>query len=165
VNRLYAYAVSVAFLGAVAAPGLGDVNDDGYPLSTYPMFARQRARVNDVTGAFAVWKDGRRVALPPRLVANGEAMLAVATLHRALAAGRVATRALCGALAARVASTRDAELAGASRIEIVTQRVDSIDFLGGRRPSTGDAGRVRAHCAVTKATQPITDSVGTAEAR
>ena len=147
-TRAYAYGVSLVFVALVLAPAFRDADADGYPLSTYPMFAHARPRVNDVTGAMAVFADGRRVTLPPSFVANSEAMLAVATLQHAVDAGPAASRALCTRIAARVAQTGDATLRAATRVVIATQRVDAIDFLAGRVASDAPLGRVHARCKV-----------------
>ncbi len=152
-ERLRAYGLSAAFIALVAAPAFRDADNDGFPLSTYPMFAHGRDRVNDVAGAVAVGTRGRRVNLAPRFVANSEAMLAVATLRRALDAGPDATHALCESIAQRVAAAREPELGDAQRVELVTRRVDAIDFLAGRVPRT--KGHVHVSCPVPRGTKAV----------
>lgn len=145
-QKAYAYVVSVVVLAAVGWPAFGDFRDDDYPLSTYPMFARPRARVADVTSALAIQASGASEPVPPSYIANAEAMQAVATLRATVAQGPAASRALCDAIASRIGSSNDAELRAAVRVELVTGRVDTIDFLGGR--ATPRARRLHARCDV-----------------
>lgn len=145
-DRIYAYALSALVLALVGWPATRSPAADGFPLSTYPMFARPRARVNDVTGAFAVGADGERAPIPPRYVANGEAMQAVATLRKTVAAGPDAARELCQAISARLPGATSTPLREARHVEIVTGRVDAIDYLAGRAiPRTR---RLHARCDV-----------------
>jgi hypothetical protein len=131
-QRAYAYGVTVIVLLLVGYPATRSLDTDDYPLSTYPMFARPRGRVGDVTSALAIAADGRSSPLPPNFVANAEAMQAVSTLRRAVASGPRASGALCRAIAERVSRASDVALRGAVRVEIVSGRVDAIDYLGER---------------------------------
>lgn len=144
-GKAYAYLVSVVVLGTVGWPALGDFRADGYPFSTYPMFARPRERVADVTSAVAIGKSGSSEPVPPSYIANAEAMQAVATLRSTVAQGPAASRALCEAIAARLLNA-GAPLRDAVRVEIVTGRVDTIDFLAGR--ATPRTRRLHARCDV-----------------
>jgi hypothetical protein len=130
VNRAYAYLVSAAVLGAVSYPALWPIEQDGFPLSTYPMFAWPRSRLGSVTSALALGPSGFERPVPPSLVATSEAMQAFATLRRSVRAGPAEARALCQAIASRVAQ-QDGELAAATQIALVTQVVDSIEYLAG----------------------------------
>lgn len=146
-ERLHAYGLSLVLLGAAAYPGLRPPAEDGFPLSTYPMFSQHRPRVNDVVGALAVGP-GVEVRLSPAYIANAEAMQAMVTLKKTLRAGRGASQALCAAIAERVARADDPELAGAQWVELVTERVDAIDFLGGR--AEPGQRRVHARCGLER---------------
>ncbi len=147
-HKLYAYAVSCLVLLTVGLPATWELSDDDFPLSTYPMFARPRGRVSDVTSVVAVSSDSARAPVPPRFIANAEAMQAVSTLRTTVARGAVASRALCEAIAGRIAVARDAELRDAVVVEIATGRVDAIDFLGGR--ATPRTRRLHARCDVKR---------------
>jgi hypothetical protein len=148
VGRVHAYLVSAVVLGAMASPGLRAPHDDGFPLSTYPMFAHRRGRVNEVTSALAVAPDASEARVPPRYVANAESMQAFYTLARAVAAGSAAAQALCEAIAQRLPSASDPRLARAVRVELVTERVDAIDYLAGRVLPSGR--QVHARCPVVQ---------------
>jgi hypothetical protein len=148
VDRLYAYALSALVLVVVGWPATRRPEADGFPLSTYPMFARPRARVNDVTSALALAADGARAPIPPRFVANAEAMQAISTLRQSVAQGPRASRALCEAIAGRVAAAHEPELRTARQVEIVTGRVDAIDYLAGR--ATPRTRRLHARCDVKR---------------
>ena len=148
-GRIYAYLVSALVLGLVAEPALRDPDDDGYPLSTYPMFARRRGRVNEVTSALAVARDGSETRVPPSYVANAETMQAFYTLARAVAGGPETAFELCRRIAQKLPSADEPQLSQAVRVELVTQRVDAIDYLAGR-VQPGER-RVHARCDVAAA--------------
>jgi hypothetical protein len=144
VERLYAYAVSAIMLMAVVSPALRAPHDDSFPLSTYPMFAHRRGRENDVTRVLAFAKDESSVPVPPRYVANAETMQAFYTIERAAEAGPEQARALCESIAQRLQDAPSPELSQAVRVELVTERVDAIDYLAGRARPFGR--RVHAQC-------------------
>jgi hypothetical protein len=138
--------LSVVLLGAVGAPAFREPLDDGFPFSTYPMFSQRRGRVHEVVSARAVAADGSSVLVPPALIANAETMQAIRTLSRAVRAGEKEARALCEGIAGRLTHTGDEALRRAARVELVTERVDAIDYLGGR--AEAELVRVHARCAV-----------------
>jgi hypothetical protein len=148
VERLYAYLVSAIVLSAMSAPAFRQPEDDGFPLSTYPMFAHRRGRVNQVTSALAVAPDASEARVPPRYVANAESMQAFYTLARAAAAGSAAAQTLCESIAQRLPSASEPELAHAVRVELVTERVDAVDYLAGRVLPSGR--EVHARCPVVR---------------
>jgi len=147
VERVRAYLISLLVLGAVGAPVLRDPRDDGYPLSTYPMFSNRRGRTNAVTSAIAIAADRSEVKVPPYYVANAETMQAFYTLARAVRAGDEASAQLCHAIASRLPQARDQALARAVRVEVVTESVDAIDYLAGRAQPFDR--RVHASCPVS----------------
>jgi hypothetical protein len=120
--------------------------EEGFPLSTYPMFAARRGRVHEVVSARAIAADGGEVRVPPRYVANAETMQAIRTLSRAVQAGERESQALCVAIAGRLRDASEAELKGAVRVELVTERVDAIEYLAGR--GRAESARVHARCAL-----------------
>ena len=147
-GRAYAYGVSVIVLLSVGYPATQSLDADDFPLSTYPMFARPRGRIGEVTSALAVSADGAKAPVPPRFVANAEAMQAVATLRRAVVSGPQASGALCRAIAQRVAGASDAVLSRAAYVEIVSGRVDAIDYLAERAEPR--SRRLHARCDVPR---------------
>jgi hypothetical protein len=117
---------------------------DGYPLSTYPMFARPRPvreRVDRAIGR----RGGVPVQLPLSAVGGEEPMQVVMTLGREIRAGRSAT--LCADVARRVAADRD--LAGVDEVEIATEVHDALAYFGDRRPPPVSR-TVRARCPVPR---------------
>lgn len=136
--------VSVVVLVAVAAPVVLDPKkpaNDGFPLSTYPMFASKRKLSQRFTYAVAWTADGERRRVRPRHVANAEVMQATMTFARASSQKRLP--ALCTSIAGRVAA--DGELADVVRITIVSGTHDAIRFL---LHDERGAERTLAECAV-----------------
>jgi hypothetical protein len=113
------------------------------------MFASRRGRVHEVMSARAVFADGRELRVPPSYIANAETMQAIRTLSRAIRAGERESQALCVAIAARLRAASDAELKGALRVELATERVDAIDYLAGR--AHAESTHVHARCPVGEA--------------
>lgn len=132
VERLWAYLVGFGMLGAVAAPGFGPPGADSYPISTYPMFARPKAKT---LLSFAEGVDAldRPTRLPPELVANDEPMQAAHTVRLAIRGGPERREQLCQRIAERVA--QNPELAAVVRVRLVQGRFDSVGyFLGQSEP-------------------------------
>jgi hypothetical protein len=146
-RRPAAYALSAALLGAVVAPAFSDPADDGFPLSTYPMFARDRGRVATTARAVAVAADGAERRLPPSVLGTSETMQAIQTLRRSIAAGPREAERLCRAIAARLRTEAWEGARGAEapvRVEIQTVAVDSVAYLGGAPEPL--SRRVHARC-------------------
>ena len=132
-ERFYAYALSALMLGAVLSPALRDPDDDGFPLSTYPMFSHNRGRTSSVISALAVDAHGAEQPVPPSLVGTSETMQAMRILAKGVNGGPRSARKLCRLLAERVAKERDARFAGAVSIVLARQTFDSIAYLAGAR--------------------------------
>lgn len=144
-ERVRAYALSAVLLGAVGWPAFRAPSNDGFPLSTYPMFAQRRGRVHEVVSARAVDAEDGATLVPPGLIANAETMQAIRTLSRAIRAGEHEAQALCEGIAGRLAA--DARWQRTVRVELVTERVDAIEYLAGRAQS--ELVRVHARCPVS----------------
>lgn len=110
------------------------------------MFASRRGRVHEVVSARAAFADGRWVRVPPVYVANAETMQAIRTLSRAVRSGERESLQLCAAIAGRLRASQDVDFKDAVRVELVTERVDALDYLAGRARS--EAARVHARCVV-----------------
>lgn len=147
-HRLYAYAVSALTLAIVGWPATQKLEVDGFPLSTYPMFAYPKPRVAEVTSALAVSESGESAPVPPRYIANSETMQAIRTLRASVASGPRESLALCRAIAGRIRTASAQELRDARRVEIVSGRVDTIDYLAGR--ATPSSRRLHARCDVER---------------
>jgi hypothetical protein len=75
-------------------------------------------------------------------------MQAIRTLRGAVLRGGRESLELCRAIAGRIATARAPELRGARHVEIVTGRVDTIDYLAGHAmPSTR---QLHARCDVER---------------
>ena len=133
-ERVWGGAVSCALLVAVIAPAFGDAGADSYPFSTYPMFARPKAKTV-IPFAEGIDAAGRATRLGPELVANGEVMQAAHTLHRAMRAGQERLEQLCTRIAEAVAA--ESRLASVVRVRIAEGTFDSVGyFLGASEPET-----------------------------
>jgi len=120
VLRPYPVIVCALVLGAVLSPLLREPTDDGFPLSTYPMFAIRRPTKLTIT--YAVTEP--RHAIAPDLVGSPEPLQAMAILERAVRTP-VAAKALCERIAAKVAGA----YADATAVRIVTGTHDAVDYL------------------------------------
>lgn len=143
--RLHAYATSALLLGATLYPALLPPHDDGFPLSTYPMFATAKPERVAVMSALALG-DGFERPLAPSYIANAEAMQALQTLKKSVGAGRRSARALCDRIALRVAERAEPELQAAREVAIVTQEHDAVAYLRGDEQPL--SRRVHVRCAV-----------------
>jgi hypothetical protein len=147
-ERIHAAAVSIALLSAVLHPTLRDPEDDSFPLSTYPMFARNRPRLAKVNAALALGRGGAETALSPLLIGSPETMQAIRILNRSVQAGEKSARALCRAIAARVAKSADPELSAARQIALVSETIDVIEYAGGMRAPRDR--RVHSRCRIPR---------------
>ena len=146
--RRRAALLSAALLALVVVPGArlaveGRRAPDGFPLSTYPMFTRDRGRVVDVP-AVVINDGGRIVRLSPTAIADTDQVIeAHNVVARAVAAGGAASLALCRHVA-EGQTDRLADGDGAAVIEVVVERYDAVDWAAGRDDPT--ARRVIASC-------------------
>jgi len=116
---------------------------DGFPFSTYPMFAEPRAARSQVHTVLGVRSDGRRVPLRPAVVGGSvDAKHALHTVMSAVVEGRAVG--LCEAVRGRVEGSASDE--GVVAIEVVT---DTWDPRRGLEPEVGPLERVvHARCEV-----------------
>ena len=133
----------------VAWPALRQPPRDGFPLSTYPMFASDRGTLSVVATAVGVTDGGTRVRLSPEALAGtDEPMLAVSTARRAVEAGHAEP--WCAEVAGRVAdgARRDGRVPLVA-VEVVVESHDAVAFFAGDGdPLDVD---VRARCEVPPA--------------
>lgn len=129
-DRLRAYALSTLLLAAVLYPAFLAPGQDSFPLSTYPMFGKARPKRVEVMSALALGADSTfELPVPPSYIANAEAMQALQTLRKSVAAGRASARALCERIAQAVVENDEPAFASARRIALVTTRIDAMRFL------------------------------------
>lgn len=142
-------ALGALLVSATAYPGLLQPSDDSYPLSTYPMFSRDRGRTLPIAAAHLRFANGVEETLPPAMVANGEVMQAIQRLNRGMRRGRRGRQRLCRDIAGRVASRGSARQRSAREVLLVQTKVDTLAFLrdrGGMKTRGGThTGRSEAH--------------------
>lgn len=128
--RWLVYAFSALLVGAVVAPGVIPGARDDFPLSTYPMFSRQRPDTMWAATARGVKADGKRTQIAAEDIASSEPMQALSTLKRAMNGGPRAANELCETIAARV--RRDPDLVA---VELRWERYPVVEyFLGETEP-------------------------------
>jgi hypothetical protein len=125
--RVAAGVVSLALIAATLEPLVRDPYDDGFPLSTYPMFATKRDTVQTFHYALGLTRDGKRRTLSPELIGSGEVLQAMRVLEHAVSGGKDAMRTLCNTIAKRVAA--DDEFTNVVTIRIVTGTHDAVRYL------------------------------------
>ena len=110
-------ALLVVLAAVVTWPAVDPSPSDGFPISSYPMFASDRGRVVEVPTAVGVDADGDVHRLDPHAIGGGdEVMLAASAVRRAVATGD-ADR-FCSEVASRTA--------GFDAVEIRTERRDAV---------------------------------------
>ena len=124
-ERTRAVVVSLALVGATLWPLVREPYDDGFPLSTYPMFASKRPTKQTYTYALGETRDGQRRTLAPIVVGTGEVLQALRVIERAAARGELAG--LCTTIAKNVVEYD--EFADVVAIRIVTGTHDAVDYL------------------------------------
>ena len=142
-SRLAAAVLSIGLVAIVLEPVVRSPDNDGFPLSTFPMFAAPRPSLVAVSYARGVTGEGQRRELTPALLGTREVMQAFAMLQRAVDAGPAARQALCQAIAARVAA------AGGYRdvvaVVLLAGWHDAVDYVVGgmRGAATGEVTHAR----------------------
>lgn len=127
-ERWFAVLVGIAATAAVLVPGVrmlaeGPDTPDGFPLSTYPMFARDRGRIVEVPTVVAV-RDGTVERLTPSTIAGTDQVIeASVVVADAVRAGPAATAALCEEVLGRVE--------GAEEVRVVVERHDALRWAAG----------------------------------
>lgn len=143
-QRVWAYGVSLALVGAVLWPLQQQRPKDSFPLSTYPMFSRKRPTEVSIDHVVGVGPGGRQEAIPPDLVASGEVLQAKITISQKLRRGRRGAEELCEQVAARLAGR--SAYAWVERVEVRSDRYLVVGyFTGARKPVWS---RRHAQCAV-----------------
>jgi len=100
--------------------------DDGFPLSTYPMFATPRSPEVAMSYALGVSRTGERRYLRPSWIGSGEVLQAYTIVADAVRGGAGPSQALCRKIAERIAASGDDEIA---TVRIVSGRHDAYDVL------------------------------------
>lgn len=125
--RIVPAAVSLALIAATLWPVVRDPRDDGFPLSTYPMFASRRPTKQTYRYALGETAGGQRRTLTPMMIGTAEVLQAIRVIDRAVADGRGEIAKLCDAVAARVAG--DDDFANVVAVRIVVGTHDAVEYL------------------------------------
>ena len=144
-HRAAAAVVSLLLIGATLWPLVRNPYDDGFPLSTYPMFASKRPTRQTYSYALGQTATGERRTLRPAVVGSHEILQALRVIERAVRGPKSELAKLCDAIAARVAAEDD--FADVATIRIVTGTHDAVEYLARGRIGT-EVERVR--CAVPR---------------
>lgn len=123
--KVFAAVASCVLVGVTLSPVLRDPGDDGFPLSTYPMFATARPRTHTMSYALGVTATGERRTLRPRLIGSAEVIQAYTMVGQAMR-DKQSAAALCRAIAARIRASGDEEIVA---VRIVTAKHDAIDAV------------------------------------
>ena len=126
-NRVGAAVVSFALIAATLSPLVREPRDDGFPLSTYPMFAWKRPTKLTMSYAIGETTAGERRYLTPRVVGSGEVLQARAIVERAVSKGGKELTTFCAKVAANVAQAP--QFADVTRIRVLSGTHDSLEFL------------------------------------
>jgi hypothetical protein len=142
IERAYAAVVSAAVIGAMLWPVLR--GSDGFPLSNYPMFSREKDPVAVIHHVIAVSEAGNHRPLTPEHLGTDEIMQASQTAK--LAVQRHTAEELCVRAAAAVA--HDDDYADTSHVQVRVDWFDAIAYwMGDRSPRRSV---VAATCAVER---------------
>lgn len=121
------------FVAVLASPALR--NRDSFPLSTYPMYARDRGRTAELATVVGRRPDGSLVRLGLRIVADtDDPLIAQSSVRRAIDSGRAG--AWCRAAARRLGPTgrtggRAGGRSGVVELRVVRERVDVVAMARG----------------------------------
>lgn len=129
-SRLRSWGTLVVATLSVAWPALGELDDDSFPLSNYPMFAAERGRpvMAQIVGFDS---QGQVRRLSPELLGSSEVLQAKSLVERAANGGPKARQTFCETVARRVrdAQTDDDVSAKISRLEIAKGRFDPVTYF------------------------------------
>lgn len=114
-------------LAAVLWPALRGT--DGFPLSNYPMFSKDKKRGAGIYHVVAYSAEGRHRAVSPEILGSDEIMQASQTAKLAFKRGPADALALCVAAAGRVSA--DPDYADVSRLQVRFDQYDAVDYWQG----------------------------------
>ena len=122
--------ISLAFVGATLSALHRDPLDDGFPLSTYPMFAQPRTTRFTEDYALGVDRYGVTRPLPAITSGSSEVLQAAELYEDAVRGGGRRLAPLCAAVARAVAG--DPALSDVTAVRIVEGTVDVLALLADR---------------------------------
>jgi hypothetical protein len=130
-TRLRGYVVGLGIVLLTALPALWPAQQDSFPLSTYPMFAR---RLESPTIYFVERVDakGRGRRLTPEQVSGREVMQTFRTIKHAVSAGPQAVDKLCRSIGARLAKRERREKF--VHLRVVGARFEPVSYFTEEAP-------------------------------
>jgi hypothetical protein len=123
-ERCWAYLVALVATATVLSP-LRSSARDSFPLSTYPMFARERGTPT-LFAVVAITADGKEQSVPASLVASGEVLQTKVLIQRTVERGPAAVQELCVSTAEKLRREPNAAL---TSVEVVRRRYDPIAYF------------------------------------
>ena len=155
-RRRYAVVFSVAAVTLIGIPivqNFREKPDDGFPLSYYPMFSKERHGVTELSHPIGIREDGMTIDLHYRTVASGGMNQVRRQIRKIIRNGDA--KELCRDVAENVAKSRRKEYRDIVAVAIVTDTYDFHDFFSGNR--TPRRRKVIARCAVERDDHGKTD--------
>lgn len=141
-ERVWAALLALGLTGAVLWPIVPD--EDGFPLSNYPMFSRPKGTAAKIYHVVGFTPDGNGRPLSPEMVGTDEIMQAYQTVKLAIGGGRA--KGLCEEAAARVKGSDT--FGGVVRLEVRIDVFDAVRYWEGDRST--DRSRIVAKCEVPR---------------
>ena len=141
-ERVWAAAVALGLTGAILWPIVPD--EDGFPLSNYPMFSRPKGTEAKIYHVVGFTPDGNGRPLSPEMVGTDEIMQAYQTVKLAIGGGRA--RMLCDEAATRTRDSGDFD--DVIRLEVRIDVFDAVRYWQGDRST--DRSRIIAKCEVLR---------------
>jgi len=140
--RPWAVALAVVSTAAIVWPAVHD--EDGFPLSNYPMFSHPKGTTAKIYHAVGFTSDGRGMPLSPEMVGTDEIMQAYQSVKLSIHGGRA--RALCEAVAGRVSTSPT--FSEVVRVEVRVDVFDAVRYWEGDRST--DRSSILAKCGVSR---------------
>ncbi len=148
-RRRYAIVFSLAAVTLIGIPivqNFREKPDDGFPLSYYPMFSKERHGATELSHPIGIREDGTTIDLHYRTVSRGGMNQVRRQIRKIIRNGD--GKELCHDVAEYVAKSRRNEYQDIVSVAIVTDTYDFHEFFGGNR--TPRRRKVIARCAVKR---------------
>ncbi|MBW2628372.1 MAG: hypothetical protein JRE45_12185 [Deltaproteobacteria bacterium] len=123
--------VSLGITALVLWPAFGDPGEDSFPLSTYPMFSHGKHNPDLVlTQALAVFPNGDRKPLPPKLATgNEEVIQAMRMIIDETYGGEERAKSFCRDIADRIHRASAPRWKEAIAVEIARSHFDTVAYF------------------------------------
>ena len=155
-RRRYAVVFSLAAVTLIGIPivqNFREKPDDGFPLSYYPMFSKERNGVTELSHPIGIREDGTTIDLHYRTVSRGGMNQVRRQIRKIIRNGDA--KELCHDVAEYVARSKRKEYQDIVAVAIVTDTYDFHEFFSGNR--TPRRRKVIARCAVKRSECGKTD--------